>query len=108
MCSLGFLTICQIFENRTVGPIVAAAAFDQVGQRGAHRSKLRNLAIERRQVLRRERLDCRAWSVLISPKIEQVADFFNGEAQAASALDEVQGMHVDIVVGAVAISLASR
>src|SRR6185437_6879574 len=99
---VGPLIAREVFDNRTFGPMVAAAVLGELNERPEHRLQLRDLALELGDVLRREPLHLGAFPAAIVPKRQQLADLLDIEPDVARALHEAQAMHVRRRIDAIA------
>src|ERR671937_56089 len=80
----------ELLENRAFRPRVAVTVRDEMREAAPYRAQLRDLAIERLQMRRGERLHGAARALLVAPEIEQLAHLLNRKAKLARALDEMQ------------------
>ena len=72
----------EVFQDRTVGAVVARAAMDQLVERVAHGLKLGDLVFDLVQVFRRHGLDVGAGAVVILVKRQKGAAILDGEPSA--------------------------
>ena len=98
----------EVVEDRAVGAVVAVAAVDEAGQRGAHALELGDLAVDLPEVRLGHLLHVAAGAGLVLVEREQRPALLDREAERAGAAEERQLVHVGGREGAVAVAAAAR
>ncbi len=100
-----YLSPQQIFDDRTVGPLIAVAAFGQVDQGGEYGLKIAYALFHFRDMLEGKAFDIGAGPVLVAPQGKKTADILYRKTKMARPLDKTQ--YFDVVLAVISIAVIS-
>ena len=84
------------------------ASVDELGEGGAERGELLDLAVDAVEMRRRELPDVAAGALLVGVEGEKGPAFVDGEAEGAGPGEEGEAMGVGLGEGAVAVAATAR